>query len=163
MGGYGQYCPIARGAEIFAERWTPLIVRNLHLGARTFSDIHQGVPRMSRTLLGGWKNLLRQSRLPARRVVIRFDVRDRPVHRYWLLLQRGSVELCVKPPDLVEDLVIAVTADALAQVHMGRLTIPEATARGEWSMEGDPRVARAFPTWGGLSRFAGVARATFSG
>ena len=23
MRTYGQYCPIARGAEIFAERWTP--------------------------------------------------------------------------------------------------------------------------------------------
>src|SRR4029450_8098541 len=36
---YGQYCPIARGAEIFAERWTPLIVRNLHLGCETFGEI----------------------------------------------------------------------------------------------------------------------------
>ena len=49
--GYGDYCPIALGAEIFAERWTPLIVRNLYLGARTFTDIHGGIPRMSRTLL----------------------------------------------------------------------------------------------------------------
>ena len=32
MRTYGQYCPIARGAEIFAERWTPLIIRNLYLG-----------------------------------------------------------------------------------------------------------------------------------
>jgi hypothetical protein len=30
---YGQYCPIACGAEIFAERWTPLIIRNLTLAA----------------------------------------------------------------------------------------------------------------------------------
>src|SRR5438874_783730 len=49
--GYGQYCPIARGAEIFAERWTPLIVRNLHLGAHTFTDIAAGCPRISTTLL----------------------------------------------------------------------------------------------------------------
>jgi len=27
MSGYGQFCPIARASEIFAERWTPLIVR----------------------------------------------------------------------------------------------------------------------------------------
>jgi DNA-binding HxlR family transcriptional regulator len=32
MRGYGQYCPIALAAEIFAERWTPIIIRNLHLG-----------------------------------------------------------------------------------------------------------------------------------
>jgi DNA-binding HxlR family transcriptional regulator len=48
---YGQYCPIARGAEIFAERWTPLIIRNLHLGCGTFSDILEGAPGLSRTLL----------------------------------------------------------------------------------------------------------------
>jgi len=48
---YGQYCPIARGAEIFAERWTPLIIRNLHLGCETFGEILDGAPGLSRTLL----------------------------------------------------------------------------------------------------------------
>jgi DNA-binding HxlR family transcriptional regulator len=48
---YGQYCPIARGAEIFAERWTPLIVRNLHLGCGSFNQILEGAPGLSRTLL----------------------------------------------------------------------------------------------------------------
>jgi DNA-binding HxlR family transcriptional regulator len=49
--GYGQYCPIAKGAEIFAERWTPLIIRNVHVGAHTFSEIAAGCPRISSTLL----------------------------------------------------------------------------------------------------------------
>jgi DNA-binding HxlR family transcriptional regulator len=48
---YGQYCPIARGAEIFAERWTPLIIRNLYLGCESFSEILEGAPGLSRTLL----------------------------------------------------------------------------------------------------------------
>ena len=48
---YGQYCPIARGAEIFAERWTPLIIRNLYLGCSSFSEILEGAPGLSRTLL----------------------------------------------------------------------------------------------------------------
>jgi DNA-binding HxlR family transcriptional regulator len=51
MRTYGQYCPIARGAEIFAERWTPLIVRNLYLGSESFSEILEGAPGLSRTLL----------------------------------------------------------------------------------------------------------------
>ena len=51
MRTYGQYCPIARGAEIFAERWTPLIIRNLQLGCASFSEILEGAPGMSRTLL----------------------------------------------------------------------------------------------------------------
>jgi DNA-binding HxlR family transcriptional regulator len=48
---YGQYCPIARGAEIFAERWTPVIVRNMYLGCESFTEIHEGAPGLSRTLL----------------------------------------------------------------------------------------------------------------
>lgn len=51
MADYGQFCPVALGAEIFAERWTPLIVRELLMGGRRFSDIQRGVPRMSRNLL----------------------------------------------------------------------------------------------------------------
>ena len=44
MGDYGQFCPIARGSEVLAERWTPIIVRNLLNGCRTFSEIRQGAP-----------------------------------------------------------------------------------------------------------------------
>jgi DNA-binding HxlR family transcriptional regulator len=51
MKGYGQFCPVALAAEVFAERWTPLILRELLSGARRFSDIHRGVPRISRNLL----------------------------------------------------------------------------------------------------------------
>jgi len=51
VGSYRQYCPIARASEILAERWTPLLVRNLMLGANTFNDLARGVPAMSRSML----------------------------------------------------------------------------------------------------------------
>jgi DNA-binding HxlR family transcriptional regulator len=51
MQGYGQYCPIALAAEIFAERWTPIIIRNLHLGCRHFGEIVQGAPGIPRSVL----------------------------------------------------------------------------------------------------------------
>lgn len=51
MGSYRQYCPIARASEILAERWNPLIVRNLMFGANTFSELARGVPAMSRSML----------------------------------------------------------------------------------------------------------------
>jgi DNA-binding HxlR family transcriptional regulator len=49
--GYGQFCPLALASEIVGERWTPLVLRELMLGARHFNDIHRGVPRMSPSLL----------------------------------------------------------------------------------------------------------------
>jgi hypothetical protein len=39
---YGQFCPIARGSEILAERWTPIILRNILQGCRTFNEIAAG-------------------------------------------------------------------------------------------------------------------------
>ena len=61
MTEYGQFCPVALGAEIFAERWTPLILRELLMGGRRFSDIQRGVPRMSRNLLTQRLRSLRRS------------------------------------------------------------------------------------------------------
>jgi DNA-binding HxlR family transcriptional regulator len=48
---YGQYCAVARSAEVLCERWTPLVVRELLCGSRRFNDLHRGVPRMSTSLL----------------------------------------------------------------------------------------------------------------
>ena len=49
--GYGQFCTVARGAEVLCERWTPLVVREPLCGSRRFNDLHRGVPRMSTSLL----------------------------------------------------------------------------------------------------------------
>jgi DNA-binding HxlR family transcriptional regulator len=48
---YRQFCPIAKAAEIVAERWTPLVLHELLAGSNRFSDIRRGVPLMSQTLL----------------------------------------------------------------------------------------------------------------
>ena len=48
---YGQFCPIARSSELLAERWTPIIVRNLLNGCRTFNEIRQGAPGIPTALL----------------------------------------------------------------------------------------------------------------
>ena len=51
MPDYGQFCPVSRGAEVFAERWTPLILGELLNGSHRFSEIQLGLPRISRNLL----------------------------------------------------------------------------------------------------------------
>lgn len=51
MTGYGQYCPLALAAELLCERWNLLILRRIIDGCRRFNDIHQGVPKISATLL----------------------------------------------------------------------------------------------------------------
>ena len=51
MKSYGQYCPIARTSEFFAERWTPIIIRNLGTGCRTFTQLREGAPGIPKAIL----------------------------------------------------------------------------------------------------------------
>jgi DNA-binding HxlR family transcriptional regulator len=48
---YGQYCPVARAAEIVADRWTVLIVRELLADINHFNELERGLPHISRALL----------------------------------------------------------------------------------------------------------------
>jgi DNA-binding HxlR family transcriptional regulator len=75
VGDYGQFCPIARSSELLAERWTPIIVRNLLNGCRTFNEICQGAPGISTALLAQRlealerHGVLRRTRAPSGRGV----------------------------------------------------------------------------------------------
>jgi len=51
MSDYNRYCPISMGSDVLADRWTPLIVRELVLGNTRFNDIARGLPGVSRSLL----------------------------------------------------------------------------------------------------------------
>ncbi|MEV6329349.1 helix-turn-helix domain-containing protein [Streptomyces sp. NPDC051909] len=220
MRSYGQYCPIARGAEIFAERWTPLIIRNLYLGCGSFGEILEGAPGLSRTLLsqrlkqlerlgivrsvrkpdgrgslyeltaagnelfkvcvslGEWGaawlemapehldpfvalwsmcNVLRQDRLPDRRVVIRFDFTGRPhPERYWLLIDHGDTEICKSYPGVDEDLYITAEAEAFVKWHAGQQTWADAVSDHRIQLHGPAWLVRAFPTWNARSAFAHI-------
>jgi len=48
---YGQFCPVAKTAEIFGDRWSPLIIRELCYGPRSFGDLLAALPLISRTML----------------------------------------------------------------------------------------------------------------
>jgi len=218
---YGQYCPIARGAEIFAERWTPVIMRNILLGCGTFTQIQRGAPGIPRSLLaqrlaflerhgvierqmttgkasgvtykptpaghdlwnvcqalGTWGarwlelapehldpyvalwslcNHLATERLPAQRVVVRFDFTGAPARsaRFWLLLEEGRGEVCAKSPG-EEDLVVSADPERFVRWHAGQLSWRAASADGGIQVEGARALARAFPSWNRRSRFAHV-------
>lgn len=51
MKGYGQFCPVAKASEIFGERWTPLVIRELMCGSTRFNDLRRGLPLVSPSLL----------------------------------------------------------------------------------------------------------------
>jgi DNA-binding HxlR family transcriptional regulator len=51
MKTYGQRCPIARGLDVVGERWTLLVVRELILGPRRYTDLTDGLPGVGTNIL----------------------------------------------------------------------------------------------------------------
>jgi len=218
--GYGQFCPVAKASEIVAERWTPLILRELVAGTRRFSDIQRGVPLCSPSLLstrlkeleavgvvarhttgrspeyaltaageelrpiiellGRWGHRHAQkevhrddldpsllmwdirrradaSVLPAaRRTVVRFDLSGAPAaaRRWWLVFDRGDVDLCLTDPGHDADLTVTSTLRVLTEIWTGHRPLRPAIASGLLRLDGDRAAVRSFPRWFRLSMFA---------
>lgn len=220
MRTYRQYCPIARASQVIAERWTPIVLRNLITGSHTFTELADGAPGMSRTLLsarlrelqrvgvitiepnpagrgrlyrptpaglalrpvlvamGDWAQqwfelnpedsdpgfllhnwchqYLAVDRLPAHRVVVRFEFRDQPVKQsqMWVIFERAESEVCLHDPGMDVDLVVTGESTALAAWHLGRLEWSRALRSGLIAVAGPRDLARALPTWNQRSVWA---------
>jgi DNA-binding HxlR family transcriptional regulator len=66
---YAQYCPLARAAEVVGERWTLLVVRELLLGPKRFSDLKRALAGVSTSVLSD-----RLARLEERELVTRREL-----------------------------------------------------------------------------------------
>lgn len=64
---YDQYCPLTRAAEIVGERWTLLILRELFLGPKRFSDLKGAVNGISTSVLAERLARLEERGLATRR------------------------------------------------------------------------------------------------
>lgn len=51
MKTYGQRCPLARALDVIGERWTLLVVRELMLGPRRYTDLADGLPGVGTNIL----------------------------------------------------------------------------------------------------------------
>ena len=224
--GYGQFCPIALAAEVLAERWTPLIVRELLCGSVRFNDLQRGVPRMSSALLarrlkdlefagiihrrrggggsyeyhltaagrelfpvvekmGLWaqrwlrhdlvdtanldsdllmwdirRNVLAKSPPRDSRYVVEFRLSGVPISRrgYWLVFERGVVDLCYRNPGFEVDLFVEASLRVLTQVWLGHIPIKQAIRDDRLRLDGSRGDIAAFRSWFALSMFAPAGR-----
>jgi DNA-binding HxlR family transcriptional regulator len=216
--GYGQFCPVAKAAEVLGERWALLVVRELLLGSRRFSELRRGLPLISPTVLsqrlreleeagivarggpraseylltpagrelgpvvdrlGAWGQrwsiaglrrhdldpsylmwaayrTVRAGALPPGRFVIAFELMDAPAakRRWWLVVEDGAVELCLRHPGGASDLTVSARTRALARLWLGQLAPEEAIASRLVVLEGDAALARSFPAWCPRSQLA---------
>jgi len=220
--GYGQFCPIALAAEVLAERWTPLVVRELLCGSVRFNELQRGVPRMSSALLarrlkelqfagiverrrgagrsfeyhltpagrelfpvvekmGLWaqrwlrhdlvdtanldsdllmwdirRNVLAKSPPREARYVAEFRLSGVPINRcrYWLVFERGAIDLCYRNPGFEVDLFVEASLRALTQIWLGHIPLEQAIRDGRLRLDGSRADIAAFRSWFALSMFA---------
>jgi DNA-binding HxlR family transcriptional regulator len=218
MRGYSQFCPVALGAEVFAERWTPLILRELLAGSHRFSQMQRGLPGIPRALrtqrlgslqraglverrptssgrgaeyhlspagesfrpvveaLGRWgydwaaeqlrpdnldagllmwflRRRVRVDRLPADRVTVQFEFREGDARRFWLVLHRPDVDLCLADPGFGTDLCVTTGVRVFTQVFLGHVSLAQALRDNSVTVVGRSDLRRAFSGWIGLSSF----------
>lgn len=68
MDPYGEFCALTLASEILANRWTPLIVRELLAGHSRFNELHRRLPRISRSILAQRLRRLEREGILYRRV-----------------------------------------------------------------------------------------------
>lgn len=67
MRSYAQYCPLARALEVVGDRWTLLVLRELFLSPKRFTDIEQRLPGIAPNLLSSRLKDLEAAGLVTRR------------------------------------------------------------------------------------------------
>lgn len=48
---YGSFCPVAQASEVLAQRWVPLILREIMVGYHRFNEIRHALPLISPSVL----------------------------------------------------------------------------------------------------------------
>jgi DNA-binding HxlR family transcriptional regulator len=65
---YGQYCGVARALEMVGERWALLIIRDLLVGPKRYTDLRSGLPKIPTNVLATRLKELEQAGVVVRRV-----------------------------------------------------------------------------------------------
>jgi len=155
--GFGQFCPVAVASEVFAARWTPLVLRELFAGSEHCNDIHRGVPLMSRALLSR-----RLRELEDAGAVVRERIVGGSGHRYRLteagLEFRPVIEALGQWGQRWTIRVRAENLDAGFLMWNVRRRIATGLLPDRRHVVGPKALVQAFPSWPMLSRFAGVPR-----
>lgn len=115
-------------------------------------------------LLMWWlRNGVLAERLPAHRVVVRFDFTGAREERFWLVLTKEDISVCLTDPGFELNVLVTADLSAFYQIWLGRLTFTDALGDGLVEIDAIPALAEALPTWFAYSLAAPAVRAVGAG
>ena len=146
---YGQYCGITTAVELIGERWAMLIVRDLIVGPRRYTDLKQGLPRIPTNILSTRLKELQEGgvvrRVPLMNCGLVYELTPygRALEPILLALGRWGFQAMGDPDpgDVVtpDSLTMALrtsfqpsdAADADIELHLGDIVLRVIVAAGE--------------------------------
>jgi hypothetical protein len=97
-------------------------------------------------------------RIPRERLVIEFTFGTGAADRYWLVIAKEEVSLCVQHPGFEVDVAVHADLKTFYQVWMGRMDYADALSTRKIEVEALPELIRDFPNWFGWSLAAPAVR-----
>ncbi|HEX3617267.1 MAG TPA: helix-turn-helix domain-containing protein [Solirubrobacteraceae bacterium] len=149
---YGQYCGITAAVELVAERWALLIIRDLLVGPRRYTDLNRGLPRIPTNILSARLKELQDGGV-IRRVALRscglvYELTDygRELEPIVLALGRWGFASLGDPKD--DDIV---TADSLTMALRTAFRPERATVALDFQIQLDAVALRGQVNGGALT------------
>lgn len=128
---YDQYCGLAHALDLVGERWTPLVVRDLALDPRRFTDLLEGLPGIGPSVLS---ELFRAREATGVHDCYEFRVKSENV---WVVIDDGTIAVSTDKPR-EPDFVLTLDVPTLAALGAGHMTPEQAVESGAARFEGDP-------------------------
>lgn len=94
----------------------------------------------------------------AKRHVLLFEFTDytSKKRRWWLVIESGEVDVCMKDPGHESDLHLVTDIRTLTGVWMGDIGLGQAIRSNLLRITGSPRLKRDIATWLGANYFSGI-------
>lgn len=136
--------PIVEEMGVWAQRWKrPALVADENLDP----DL----------LIWDMRRTVSESVPPSgKRLVVQFDFSGVPVakRRYWLVFDRGEIDICFKNPGFEPQLYISAKIRLITEVWLGHRSLDAALDAGEIVLDGESSAIRGFRDWFCLNFFA---------
>jgi DNA-binding HxlR family transcriptional regulator len=141
---YAQYCPVARSLDVVGERWTLLIVRDLLMGPKRYTDLRAGLPGIATDILTARLRTLEQAGFVRRRELPRpapatvYELTEDALQLRHAILALGRVGMpTLGGPEAGEDVRPERMVLAL-RVSFRRDEFAELTETYELNIDGEP-------------------------
>lgn len=135
---------VIEGLGHWGQRWARADLRPEHLDAGL--------------LMWDLRGRVAVDRLPPQRVVVHFHLSGSSDgrSRFWLVLERPTVELCLFDPGHEVDVLVEAEVETMVRYWMGHTPFHELVREGRLVVSGPRRLVRAVPGWFQRSLFADV-------